>query len=139
MHKVGFYKSSHKYIFSQNSVSKPPISTNLSKLDRQYSECDLHLQTKMYFSICDYKVGFRKSSHIIIVILFLKKYSHNSSELTYAYNKLEMTRTHCLIPVMCGAVMKNLVPLPKSVPQIDLAAKKMVLFCQFWSPYRMFK
>ena len=74
VHKVGFYKSIHKYIFSQNSVSKPPISTNLSKLDRQYPECDLHLQTKMYFSISDYKVGFRKSSHIIIVILFsLKK------------------------------------------------------------------
>ena len=40
-----------------------------------------------------------------IVILFSERYSHNSSELTYAYNKLEMTRTNCLIPVMCGAMV----------------------------------
>ena len=40
-----------------------------------------------------------------VVILFSEKYSHNSSALTYAYNKLEMTRTNCLIPVMCGAMV----------------------------------
>ena len=40
-----------------------------------------------------------------IVILFSENYSHNCSELIYAYNKLEMTRTNCLIPVMCGAMV----------------------------------
>ena len=40
-----------------------------------------------------------------IVILFSEKYSHNCSELIYAYNKLEMTRTNCVIPVMCGAMV----------------------------------
>ena len=40
-----------------------------------------------------------------IVILFSEKYSHNCSELIYAYNKLETTRTNCLIPVMCGAMV----------------------------------
>ena len=40
-----------------------------------------------------------------IVILFSELYSHNCSELIYAYNKLEMTRTNCLIPVMRGAMV----------------------------------
>ena len=39
-----------------------------------------------------------------IVILFSEKYSHDCSELIYAY-KLEMTRTNCIIPVMCGATV----------------------------------
>ena len=40
-----------------------------------------------------------------IIILFSPQYSHNCSELIYAYNKLEKTRTNCLIPVMCGAMV----------------------------------
>ena len=40
-----------------------------------------------------------------VVILFSEKYGLNSSELVYAYNKLEMTKTNCLIPVMCGATV----------------------------------
>jgi len=40
-----------------------------------------------------------------IVILFSQEYSHNCTDLIYAYNKMKMTRTNCLIPVMCGAMV----------------------------------
>lgn len=61
----------------------------------------------------DFTAGHSTDENIIdaynssryIVILFSEQYNHNCSELVYAYNKLEMTRTNCLIPVMCGAMV----------------------------------
>ena len=61
----------------------------------------------------DFMAGHTTDENIIdaysasryVVILFSEKYSHNCSELIYAYNKLEMTRTNCIIPVMCGATV----------------------------------
>ena len=61
----------------------------------------------------DFTAGHTTDDNIIdayaasryIVILFSEKYGLNSSELIYAYNKLENTKTNCLIPVMCGATV----------------------------------
>ena len=61
----------------------------------------------------DFMPGYTIDENIIdayaasryVVILFSEKYGLNSSELIYAYNKLEMTKTNCLIPVMCGATV----------------------------------
>ena len=50
-----------------------------------------------------------------IVILFSEEYSHDCLQLIYAYNKLERTKTNCVIPVMCGAVV------PKKLKHVTYA------------------
>ena len=61
----------------------------------------------------DFLVGHAIDENIIdaytasryIVILFSEKYSQSNPEFIHAFNKLKMTKTNCLVPVICGGIL----------------------------------
>ena len=84
----------------------------------------------------DFTAGHTTDENIIdayaasryIVILFSEKYGLNSSELIYAYNKLEKTKTNCLIPVMCGAtVPETLQHITYADSEVDNVVSRVAL------------